>query len=174
MVFCHKAIQKGKHTMSLIVRPYAPGEEEYVALIHEKVYSEEYNWGSAFTSYAMKIARQFKPKENEQLWIAEFGGKPVGSIMLCEADSIQTAQLRLFIVEKPFRGLGIGRALTDTLLDFAKSNEYKKIVLWTASPLTDAIRQYDKLGFIETERTENTSWSLSGDIVYEIKMEKQL
>lgn len=48
---------------------------------------------------------------------------------------------------------------------------YKKLILWTASPLTDAIRHYEKLGFSIVEERENHTWSLDGESLNEIKME---
>ena len=53
----------------------------------------------------------------------------------------------------------------------AKASGYQKNILWTASPLTDAIRHYEKLGFKATESVENTTWDTSGKPLDEIKLE---
>ena len=165
--------------MEFIVRPYQKGEEKYVADAHKRIYEEEYHWGESFTAYAEKIALDFAQKEPgplDWLWIAEdcTSHQPIGCIMMCAADEAGAAQLRLFLVEKAYRRFGVGSALTQTLLAKAKECGCQKLILWTASPLHDAVHHYERLGFAETERTENTSWSVEGKTVYEIKMEKLL
>lgn len=160
-----------------IIRPYIKGEERYVAELQNRIYSEEYHWGTAFTDYAMELALAFSEKEKrdrEELWIAEADGKPVGCIMLCETDDYETGQLRLFVVEKDYRKFGIGRALVEALFEKARGSGYKRLMLWTASLLKDALRMYERLGFQETERVTNKDWSISGEQIYEIKMELEL
>ncbi|MFC2662777.1 MAG: GNAT family N-acetyltransferase [Eubacterium sp.] len=116
--------------------------------------SEEYSWRPSFSDYAASIALNFAKKpgnDREELFIAVADGKPVGCIMLCETDNHDVGQLRLFAVEKEYRKLGIGSALLQAFFQKAKSSGYQKIILWTASPLTAAIRQYKKMGFQTTD-----------------------
>lgn len=163
--------------MDYIIRSYRAGEERYVADAHRRIYSEEYRWGDSFIDYAVKIAMDFPQREKsekEELLVAQAEGKLVGCIMLCQSDEAETGQLRLFLVEKECRGCGVGRALTNELLSRARAAGYKKLMLWTASPLKDAIRQYEKIGFKVTEEVENTDWSLDGELIYEIRMDMEL
>lgn len=156
------------------IREYRPSDEKYVADAHMRIYKDEYNWGPAFSDYAGHIAYAFAetgPAPGEKLWIAETDGKQVGCIMLCKSEESNVGQLRLFLVEKAHRNQGIGQALTDTLMSEAKEAGYQKLVLWTAHPLVDAIRCYERMGFVKTESTSNTEWSLSGELVYELKYE---
>lgn len=160
--------------MNFIVRPYKSGEEQYVADLHKRLYSEEYSWGPSFIDYAVEIALNFAKKEKsdkEEMFVAEQDGVLAGCIMLCQTDSPDIGQLRLFAVEKKYRRYGIGTALINAFLNKAKDVGYKKIILWTASPLTAAIRHYEKLGFQVTEEVENNTWSNDGTSLYEIKME---
>lgn len=159
------------------VRPYRPGEEHYVAEAHKRIYTQEYRWGEAFTSYAARIALDFAkkaPDPSEGLWIAEAGGRPVGCVMLCRTDEPCTGQLRLFLVEREYRCRGVGSALMSALLAKAGEAGYRRLILWTASPLTDAVRHYERLGFRAVERLPNTSWSMDGAALSEIKMELAL
>ena len=94
--------------------------------------------------------------------------------MLCETESPQIGQLRLFLVEKAHRGSGIGTALIDTLLAKVRACGYEKLILWTASPLTDAIRLYQRYGFQKIAEQPNTSWSLIGETVMEEEYELTL
>ena len=166
--------------MDYMIRPYRPWEERYAAEANCKVYSQEYRWGENFTYYASKIAYDFAAKEKnerEELWIAEADGKPVGCVMLVQAEEPYgpgTGQLRLFQVDKEYRRRGIGSALLDTFMQKAREAGYTSLMLWTAGPLTNAIRKYERLGFRIVETSENTDWSLDGDTVTEIKMEMAL
>ncbi len=159
--------------MAFTVRPYKPGEETYVADAQIRIYTEEYNWGPAFTDYAVQIALDFAAREKEDgegLWVAEAKGKLIGCILLCRTEEPLTCQLRLFLVEREYRRYGVGSALTKELIGKAKAAGYERLVLWTASPLKSAIRHYEKLGFCPVEEIENTSWSLDGEKLNEIKM----
>lgn len=88
--------------MEYLIRPYKRGEEEYVADIHKRLYSQEYNWGPEFTDYAVGIPRDFAKKpqnDREELFVAEQDGQLAGCIMLCQTDEWNVGQLRLFAVE---------------------------------------------------------------------------
>ena len=114
--------------MEPIVRPYRSGEEEYVADLHERLYSEEYGWGPEFVRYAVEIPRHFAAKERngrEELFIAEQNGRPVGSLMLCAADDPDVGRLRVFAVEKDCRRQGIGAALLRAAMEKAESAGYR-------------------------------------------------
>lgn len=163
--------------MTVVIRNYRPDEEEYVADLHERLYTEEYGWGPAFVTYAKKIAVDFPKRPangREGLWIAEVEGEPAGSVMLCETEDPSVGQLRLFAVEKNRRRQGIGRALMEALIARAEEVGYETLILWTAGPLEAAIRQYERFGFRVTETVENRSWRPDGEPVLEIKMEKTL
>ena len=73
-----------------------------------------------------------------------------------------------------YRRYGVGTALMNAFMEKAKSAGYEKLILWTASPLTDAIHHYEKLGFQRTDSVENHTWSIESVLVEEIKMEMEL
>lgn len=163
--------------MDFIVRPYKCGEEQYVANLHKKLYSQEYAWGPSFTDYAVKIALDFAQKEQneaEELFVAEADGILIGCVLLCQSDVPNAGQLRLFAVEKEYRRYGVGTALINALMEKAKACGYQKLVLWTASPLTAAIHHYEKIGFRITESVENRTWNTDGTPLDEIKMEMDI
>lgn len=150
--------------MDYTIRPYARGEEGYVADAHKRVYAEEYRWGDAFIAYAQNVALSFakrEPNDREALWVAEADGKLIGCVMLCQTNEPSTGQLRLFLVEKAYRRVGVGKALLDALLTKAREVGYQTLILWTASPLTEAIRRYEKMGFSASRRskTANGAWT---------------
>ena len=122
--------------------------EKYVAELHRRLYTEEYSWGPAFIGYAAGIAMDFAIKEknsSEELFIAEYRGHLAGCIMLCQTDDHDVGQLRLFAVEKNCRRHGIGKALMDTVMSMARTAGYKKMILWTASPLYEIKMETDMI-----------------------------
>ena len=163
--------------MEYTVRPYQHGEERYVAQAHRRIYSKEYHWGAVFIDYAEKIALDFAAKtknDKEELWVAEKDGELIGCIMLCQTEEPPVGQLRLFLVEKNYRCYGVGSALSKALLAKAKEAGYKELILWTASPLTDAIHHYEKMGFHCIEKVPNRDWNIEGEMLYEVKMTMKL
>ena len=77
-----------------------------------------------------------------------WGGRHVGHVFLVKHPSqAHTAKLRLLFVEPSARGTGLGHALVNECVRFARTAGYRKIVLWTQSMLTAAHRIYQGAGF---------------------------
>jgi len=60
---------------------------------------------------------------------------------------LKNIRLGDMFVHKEFRNIGIGSALVDKAIEYAKENNIKKIWLWTQEELKDTIRLYEKKGF---------------------------
>ncbi len=88
-------------------------------------------------------------------WVAKKDGKVVGSIglMMCDGG---LAILKKFFVYEPYRGnpYHLGRKLYETLLEFAKSKEVKKIILDTPKNTERAHKFYEKAGFKKISKEE--------------------
>ncbi|GKU83581.1 helix-turn-helix domain-containing GNAT family N-acetyltransferase [Niallia sp. NCCP-28] len=143
----------------VIIRPFQPGDAGYVAHLHGKLYEKTYQFGQIFEYYVMKGLSEFLiDTEGGELWIAEVNGESVGSIAITKS-SDTAAQLRWFILDENYQGMGIGKKLIETALQFCKEQNYQHVYLWTVSILEAARYLYQKFNFIRTEEKPNQEWN---------------
>jgi putative acetyltransferase len=67
-----------------------------------------------------------------------------------------------------YKGLGIGRKLMQICIDICQKKEVKLITLDTSSKLQNAIKLYEKLGFVHVQIT--ASYYESADVKMELKL----
>lgn len=118
---------------------------------HRELYVRERGWDDRFVALVAAVVDEFERERDparERGWIAELGGRRVGSVFLVRHPERQgVAKLRLLLVEPEARGLGIGARLVAECTAFARAAGYRAITLWTSSVLDSARRLYEAEGY---------------------------
>jgi DNA-binding MarR family transcriptional regulator/GNAT superfamily N-acetyltransferase len=149
-----------------IIRPHRPGDIGWVIAAHGRIYAEDYGWDIGFEAFVAEIAadflRNYRP-DLEQGLIAERDGQILGSAFVMR-ESDETAKLRMVIVDRPGRGLGLGKALVREAIAFARAAGYQRMQLWTNDILHAARAIYIAEGFrlIAEERHHSFGQDLVG------------
>jgi DNA-binding MarR family transcriptional regulator/GNAT superfamily N-acetyltransferase len=156
----------GPAQRTVVLRPPSSGDLGWVVQRHGAVYAEEYGWNQDFEAYVARLAAGYldiRRDERAAAWIAEVDGAPAGSVF-CVPEDATTARLRMLLVERWARGLGIGTRLVDEVLRFARRAGYQRIVLSTYDVLVSARRIYQAAGFtlVSEERVHSFGQELNG------------
>jgi len=144
-----QTLLEDKKKRDFTLRTFQPGDMGMIAARQSILYRNIYGWGPQIEVIEGEVTtaflRDFKPGR-EQCWVAEVDGMMAGSIFLTdEGDGL--SRLRLLYVEPFARGLGIGNALVETCVTFAREVGYSAITLWTHTVLESARRIYAAHGF---------------------------
>lgn len=154
-----EAIFSHANQAEVAIRPFQPGDVGLVAHLHGRLYANTYQFGPIFEYYVMKGLTEFLlNNDGGELWVAEVNGKIVGSIAITKSTDT-TAQLRWFVLDEQYHGLGIGKHLIETALHYCKVQKYQHVFLWTVSILEAARHLYQKYHFVKTEEKANDEWT---------------
>jgi len=136
-----------------------PGDIGYVIHLHGALYAKEYGYGLQFESYVAKGLAEFYEKydpERNRVWVCEHNSRVVGFVLLMDRGT--AAQLRYFLIEPEYRGIGLGSKLLKLYMEFLRQCDYKASYLWTTHELSTAALLYKRLGFQLTEEKESTAF----------------
>lgn len=136
-----------------------PGDLGYVIYLHGALYGREYGYGVQFESYVAKGLCEFYEKYSStrnRVWVCEHNGRMIGFLLLM--DRGESAQLRYFLIEPEYRGIGLGARLLKLYMDFLRECGYKASYLWTTHELSTAAFLYKRLGFQLTEEKKSSAF----------------
>ena len=68
---------------------------------------------------------------------------------LDSSDHANAAEMKRLYVRSAFRGMGLGRQLTEAILDVARTEAYRCVLLDTLDDMESARSLYEDLGFVE-------------------------
>ena len=135
----------------VLIREQRIGDIGWAIERHGRLYADEYGWNQDFEALVAKLFASFASEhdpQRERCWIAELDGERIGCVFVVRnQDQGDTAQVRCLLVDPRARGLGVGRRLVDTCLDFARAAGYARMRLWTNDILSSARKIYENCGF---------------------------
>ncbi|MEC3954617.1 GNAT family N-acetyltransferase [Nocardia sp. CDC153] len=104
--------------------------------------------------YVAELADTATRAESAEILVAVRGDEVLGSLTMARpgtpyADIARPGEFefRMLAVSKRARGLGIGTALLEKVIDTARAEGFEAVVLTTMPTMQDARRMYDRLGF---------------------------
>jgi DNA-binding MarR family transcriptional regulator/GNAT superfamily N-acetyltransferase len=157
-----QSLEPPEKPVGFLLRSHRIGDIGWVISRQGSAYAEEYGWDISYEALVAEICAQFLRSFDpacEHCWIAEVDGEPVGSIFLVKGGD-GVAKLRLLLVEENARGLGVGRALVEQCIRFAREKGYKKMTLWTQSILVAARGIYARAGFHKVKEEKHHSFGV--------------
>ncbi|XP_033890649.1 probable N-acetyltransferase camello [Acipenser ruthenus] len=96
----------------------------------------------------LDINKTYMKSKGSCFWVAESNDHVVAIVAAVPSKGEPGAlELRRMSVRKNYRGLGIAKALCRTVLDFARANGYKAVVLETSQVQYDAQKLYESIGY---------------------------
>lgn len=143
---------------------YHPGAVGHLLALQIETYAREFGFGLPFEARVgadmADFLHRFDPTRDLFL-VALDGERVVGGITLDRGEhpaADKLAHLRWFVVAPQLRGHGIGAALLDRAVAFARHRGDRRIYLWTVDALPAARRLYDRAGFALAEQGVDNTW----------------
>jgi len=140
-------------------RELRPGDLGYVAYIHGLIYSKECGYGLHFEGYVLgglqEFAYQYDPLK-DALWVCEHEDKVIGFLVGMHREN--SVQLRYFIFQPEYRGIGLGKKMINEFLEFMREKQYNHAYLWTTREQQAAISLYLRFGFTLTEEKSSVAF----------------
>lgn len=140
-----------------------PGDVGRLIYLHGRLYADECGYNHAFEGYVCKTFHEFFQNyspEKDRFWFAEADGQMMGAIAIV-GHSETEAQLRWFILQPDFRGMGVGNKLLNKALQYCRDKGYRTVFLYTTEDQKTAIKMYLKAGFKKVQESENNMWGKS-------------
>ena len=138
-----------------------PGDIGGILSMHGRLYYKEYGYTGPFEMYVAQSLAEFIEKYNparNRIWICEHGDRMIGTLVLLDRD--QAAQLRYFLFEPEYRGMGLGKKLMDSFMEFLRACAYKSSYLWTTEQQVIAARLYKRYGYQLSEEKPSTAFGV--------------
>ena len=137
--------------MELLLDATTPSHIEDIRNLFEE-YAASLDFNLCFQNFSAELAKL--PGDyalpSGCLLLAVQGGTATGCVALRRLEG-EIGEMKRLYVRPQFRGLGIGKALTEEVVRRAQKIGYKTIRLDTVNSMVGAQALYKKLGFTDTE-----------------------
>ena len=137
--------------MPYTIKEIQPEHDESVCRIIKAVGAEFGAIGEGFgpsDPEVLAMSQYYRPENKSIYFVAMINDQIVGGSGIAAFNkSDEICELRKLFLLPESRGLGLGKALTNTCLDFAVKNGYRQCYLDTLATMESAVSLYEKLGF---------------------------
>lgn len=113
--------------------------------------------------YVERLADVAGRDSDAEVWVAVEDGDLLGNVTVCPAGSPwrevsreDEGEFRMLAVSPAAQGRGVGRALTDLVVERFRAEGAGGVALCSLTAMTSAHRLYERLGFV---RTPDRDWS---------------
>jgi GNAT superfamily N-acetyltransferase len=127
-----------------------------------------YAFGSTYEAEVDRSEKRWRSAlEHRARFVAESGGEVIGTVGAGSSDVTGTAALTALWVAPAARGRGVGEALVNVVLEWAKDAGYEQVMLWVVEGNSAAEGLYGRTGF---RRTGSVQMVRPGDPRIEYEM----
>ncbi|EOX4213164.1 GNAT family N-acetyltransferase [Vibrio cholerae] len=137
--------------MRVEIVPIRPEFDAEICQIIQSVGAEFGAIGKGFgpsDAEVLAMSQYYREQDRSAYFVALLEGKVVGGGGIAPfAGHADLCELKKLFLLPTSRGHGVGRALSEHCLNFAKQQGYAKCYLDTLSSMTQAVKLYQQLGF---------------------------
>lgn len=141
--------------MSCAIRPIRHEDDEQICRIIKEVGAEYGAIGEGFGPSDPEVqcmSHHYKDANSALYLVAALDNQLIGGSGIASFHgSREICELRKLFLLPESRGMGIGRELTQSCLDYARSKHYTQCYLDTLSSMQSAIALYESFGFKHLE-----------------------
>jgi GNAT superfamily N-acetyltransferase len=134
------------------IRDFRPEDMPGVAEVIRSVY-REYNYVMDFDEFDRDIADIPATYQDVggAFWVMADGTDVIGTVAVLPREN-DTCELKRLYLRKRYRRAGLGTRLLKTMIGWAITHGFRRIVLWSDTLFDPAHRMYVKFGFTPTDK----------------------
>lgn len=150
------------------IRKITEGDNAQLSLLIKSVLTEfgANKPGTAYFDESTNRLFEVFKKEKSAYWVFERDGKilAAGGIYPTAGLPLDTCELVKLYAYPQARGLGLGKRLIQQCFETAQAHGYRKIYLESMPELNQAVKLYEKLGFVQQSKPIGNSGHFGCDI----------
>ena len=128
-------------------------------------YSNELNRDLSFQNFDKELSNlkeKYTYPNGKVICCKTEDNEVIGCVAFTKHSDVRCELKRLYVLPE-YRKFGIGKKLLESIIEEARKDNYKEIVLDTIKPLKSAIKLYEKYGFKEIPSYYNNPMD---DVIY--------
>lgn len=140
--------------MEYLLREYQPTDASAINAVILNAFTQFRHIYSDWSTFSERLSQMVRSADESEIIVAEVKSAVVGAVAYVGARQPKPAfypaewpMVRMLVVEPSYRGLGIGRALTEECIHRAQRDHASLIALHTSPIMSVALPLYERMGF---------------------------